>query len=65
MSETIWQVWVKEEDYWTRIQWAPTFNTQKEADDWVAQNNDKLDSSVKVMDITVTDEGWFTTNKEN
>ena len=63
MSKTIWQVWTKENDYWTRVQWAPTFDTQEEADKWLAQADHDWDAPVQVMDITVSDAGWFTSRQ--
>jgi hypothetical protein len=57
MSKTIWRVYV---DYgsgygWVPVRWAPLFDTQEEANEWISGDHD-WESPVRAFDEEIEEE---------
>jgi hypothetical protein len=56
MSKTVWKVFIQY-DGWYRVDWAPTFDTKEEADEWISEvgNDDGWDGPVEAVDFEEED----------
>jgi hypothetical protein len=57
MSNTIWRIYVDYgSDYgWVPVNWAPTFDTKEEANEWINDDHD-WESPVEAIEEEVEDE---------
>ena len=40
MTKTRWKIYIRYDDGWWPVQWAPYFDTKEEADAWIADDHD-------------------------
>ena len=63
MSKKVWRVYVQY-DGWYPVGWAPLFDTEEDANNWIAEigRNDGWDSFVEANEEEIEDEeyeAWF------
>lgn len=55
MSKTIWRIYIDYGDCWVPVQWAPTFNTEEEANNWINDDHD-WESPIKAIEEEIEED---------
>ena len=58
MSKTIWKIYIKYDDGWWPVRWAPFFATKEEADEWISGDHD-WDGWVQAEEEEIDDDDYI------